>query len=167
MKKVFAVFFGIFVMFSITGCMSDTESNNVTDTSNNIKTNFIINETAIFKNVHYTVTDVEYSNGDDWDKPSEGKNYVIVTIKIENNSDSNISYNSLDWKMTNSQGQISDETFTTIDNDTNLSSGELSSGGSIIGTIVFEQPINDNSLTLSYYNNSLFDENSTFDVKIK
>jgi len=65
--------------------------------------------------------------------------FVIITIKIENKSDSKIAYNALDWKMINSQGQEDGETFTTIDSDTNLNSGDLAPGGTKTGTIVFEQ----------------------------
>lgn len=96
------------------------------------------------------VTEVEKSSGDDFDKPSEGKEFVIVHISIENNSDDEISYNPFNFKMKNSNGQIEEQTFTTIDSDTSLSSGELASGGNVEGTIPFEQPIDDDELQLIF-----------------
>lgn len=167
-KKILLAVLCGFMIFNLTGCFSDAESNNkVQDSDGNAKTTFNINETATYEGVNYSVTDVKYSNGDDWNKPASGKQYVIVTIKIENNSDSKITYNVYDWTMVNSQGQEDNETFTIIDTDTNLGSGDLLAGGTKTGTIVFEEPKDETSLKLQYYSNSLFDENSTFEIVIK
>lgn len=167
-KKIFLTMFLGFMIFCLTGCFSDTENNNeIQDLNGNAKTTFNVNETAVYEGVNYTVTNVEYSNGDEWDKPSSGKQYVIVTVKIENKSDSKISYNTYDWKMINSQGQEDEESFSTIDSDTNLGSGDLAVDGTKIGTIVFEEPTDESSLKLQYYSNSLFDENSTFEIIVK
>ena len=103
----------------------------------------------------------------EYDKPANGKNYVIVTLKIENKSNSKISYNTYDWKMVNSQGQEDDETFATINNGTSLNSGDLTANGTKTGTLIYEEPKNETSLKLLYYSNSLFDENSTFEIIIK
>lgn len=166
-KKMLIVVFLMFITLGLTGCFSDTDGSKVQDLDGNSKTTFKVNETAVYDDVNYTVTNVEYSNGTEWDKPASGNHYVIVTIKIENKSDSKISYNVFDWKMLNSQGQEDEESFTTIDSDTNLSSGDLAVGGTKTGTIVFEEPRNDTSLKLQYYSNSFFDENSTFEFIIK
>lgn len=61
-----------------------------------------------------------------------------------------MSYNPYDFSMQNSQRQITDTAFTTIDSNTSLSSGNLASGGSVSGTITFEQPIDDPNLVLKY-----------------
>ena len=166
MKKIITIIISLFIIFSTSGC-TETANNVVTDINGIEKTSFTINETAIYEDVHYTVTNVEYSNGNDWDKPSEGKNYVIVTIKIENKSNEKISYNGLDWTMLNSEGQEDSETFSTIDSDTNLGSGDLASGGSKTGTLVFEENKSDTSLKLLYYNNMFFDENHTIEFILK
>ncbi len=166
-KLLIGVLFCLMVFGLTTGCSSTEESSKVKDLNGNSKTLFSVNETAVYDGVNYTVTNVEYSNGGEWDKPADGKQYVIVTIKIENKSDSKISYNVYDWKMLNSQGQEDTESFTTIDSDTNLSSGDLAAGGTKTGTIVFEESKDESSLKLQYYSNSLFDENSTFEITIK
>lgn len=168
MKKFLSFVVSVVILFGMTGCISETSnSSGVSDVNGNVKTSFSLNETAVFEDVHYTVTNVEYSNGDEWDKPSDGKNYVIVTLKIENKSDSKISYNTYDWKMINSQGQEDDETFTTINTDTSLNSGDLAAGGTKTGTLVYEELKDESSLKLLYYENALFDENSTFEIVIK
>ncbi len=167
MKKILSVLVCAFVLLGLTGCVSDSESGGVTDTNGTKKTSFNVNETAVFENVHYTVTNVEYSNGDEFDTPANGKNYVIVTLKIENKSEEKISYNTYDWKMVNSQGQEDDETITTINNETSLNSGDLAAGGTKTGTLVYEESKDETSLKLLYYSNSLFDENSTFEIVVK
>lgn len=167
MKKISKLFITIFILFGLTWCLSETSNNSVKDINGNEKTSFSLNETAVYNDVEYIVTNVEYSNGDEWDKPADGKQFVIVTVSIKNNSSEKISYNVYDWKMLNSQGQEDDEIFTTIDNDTNLGSGDLISGGSKTGTIVFEEDKNESSLKLLYFANSFWDENHTFEFVIR
>ena len=122
------------------------------------KVSFNVGETATFDDVDYTLTKVEKSNGDDFDQPKKGYEYVVVTLKIENKSEENIPYSTFDWKMENSEGQISEESLAIIDSDTALSDGELKPGGSVKGTIVFEEPKKDKGLKLHYYGNILSDE---------
>lgn len=97
-----------------------------------------------------TVTDVEFSNGVEFDEPSEGNEYVIVHVTIDNNSDEEISYNPFNFRMENSKGQIESMGLITIDNDTSLSSGELRPEGSVSGTISFEEPIDNEGLKLLF-----------------
>lgn len=166
MKKIITAILSILIILGSTGC-TENSSNKVTDLNGDNKVVFNINETAVYEDVHYTVTNVEYSNGDDWDKPADGKNYVIVTVKIENKSGEKIAYNSLDWTMLNSEGQEDDETFSTIDSDTNLSSGDLAAGGSKTGTLVFEEKKDESSLKLLYYSDMFFDDEHTIEFIIK
>lgn len=97
-----------------------------------------------------TVTKVEKSKGNDFDKPKDGHEYVIVSVEINNAGKETISYNPFDFKLSNSQGQIVDQAFTTINTDTALQSGELAPGGKVAGTIAFEQPAGDAALQLQY-----------------
>lgn len=177
---VLLAFFVLMAIFSDDNELSSEPNNNTnsseTSTNNNKNTTkkeekqkkeYNKNETVIYKGVKYSVTNVKYSNGSDWDNPADGKEYVIVTIKIENTSDKKISYNVYDWKMRNSQGQEESEAFTTIDNDTNLSSGDLAVGGTKEGTLVFEEPKNDSSLKLLYFYNTLLEDEESFAIIIK
>lgn len=120
-------------------------------------------EVAILGDGAITVTKVERSQGSKWDKPKSGKEYVIVTVSIENKGKNNLSYNPLYFKLQNSQGQQENMTFTTIDQDTSLQSGELIPGGKISGTITFEQPKGDKGLIL-IYSDSIW---SSKELKIK
>lgn len=111
---------------------------------------FGINEPVKYKGLELSVTKVEKSNGDDFDKPKDGMEYVIVTVKYKNAGEEKISYNPYDFKMLNSKGQITDQALTSVDSSTSLSSGELAPGGEISGTIAFEQPKGDAGLKLQY-----------------
>ncbi|MBP1971650.1 hypothetical protein J2Z83_003802 [Virgibacillus natechei] len=114
------------------------------------KTEFDVGEQAELDEQVVTVTNVEKSQGSDFDQPSEGNEYVIVEVEIENHSDETISYNPYNFKMQNSDGQIEDIGIITVDSDTSLSSGDLASGGNVSGTLSFEQPIDDEELQLIF-----------------
>ncbi len=109
------------------------------------------------------VTKVEKSQGNDWDKPKSGKEFVIITVSIENKGKNKLSYNPYDFKLQNSQGQQESITFTTINSDTSLSSGELVAGGKVSGTIAFETTKGDKGLSLIYSDSIL----SSKELKIK
>lgn len=127
---------------------------------------FNVGESVELDGAIITITNVEKSPGNEWDNPKEGQEYVIVHLKIENNGDENISYNSFDYSLKNSNGQITDQAFTTIDNDTSLSSGDLASGGFVEGTVTFEAPKDDNGLQLIYTPNWLLeDKNIVFNLQ--
>ena len=111
---------------------------------------YAVGEAASIDGCNMVVNAVTKSNGTEYDTPKSGNEYVIVSITISNSGKSNLDYNPFYFKMQNSQGQITDMSFTTVDQDTTLSSGELAPGGSVTGTIAFEQPANDPGLVLQY-----------------
>ena len=127
------------------------------------KTEYNQGEEAILGKGAITVTSIEKSQGSEYDKPATGKEFVIVHVKIENKGSENLSYNPYYFKMQNSQGQQESTTFTTIDQDTALNSGELIAGGKVEGTLTFEEPTGDTGLIL-IYNDSLW---SPKELKIK
>ena len=122
------------------------------------QTEFAQDETGTYKDVDYSVVSVERNAGVEDDIPQDGHEYVVVTVKIENNSNEKISYNPFDWKMENSKGETVDEAFVVFNNDTHLNSGDLYSGDTVTGTMVFEEPAGDEGLKLHYYQNSFFDD---------
>lgn len=152
-KPIFLyIILGIIVVAIIGGVMSSKDEENR-------KKDFSQNEIATYKNVEYSITRVERTQGNnEYIKPKEGYEYVKVTVKIENKSKDKISYNALDWKMVNNDG-VEDVWGTyTADDDIMLNSGELNAGGKIEGVLVWEQKKNDNNLKLRYYD-TIIDEN--------
>ncbi len=82
------IFIMLILVISLVGCQ-----NKAVDLKGNKKTEFGINETAVYKDVYYTVTDLEYtdqqSNGEKIADSS--KTYIALTFQIKNNSKKKIS----------------------------------------------------------------------------
>lgn len=130
------------------------------------KKDFNQNEIATYKDVEYSITKVEKTQGNnEFVKPKEGYEYVKITIKIENKSNEKISYNALDWKLVNENGVEDNWGTYSGDDDIKLSSGNLDPNGKVEGVLVWEQKIGDNNLKLRFYDN-IFDENYTLQFKI-
>src|SRR5690625_3519993 len=127
-----------------------SESKKQEESEDEQPTEFSIGEKVELDGQVVEVTQVEKSAGSDFDTPKDGNEFVIVHVAIENNGDKEISYNPFNFKMQNSNGQIEDQAFTTIDNDTSLSSGDLAPGGNVSGSVAFEQPIDDPELKLIF-----------------
>ncbi len=129
---------------------STTSSNTKVEDENKI---YNVGEEAILGKGSVTVTKIEKSKGSSFDKPKAGKEFVIIHVTIKNKGTSNLSYNPYYFKLQNSQGQQENITLSTENNDTALNHGELIENGSVSGTIIFEEPINDSNLTLVYQDN--------------
>ncbi len=151
--------FWLIIVIIIIAIVGGTQGGNTSPTSTSTtsaeqqKTEYNQGEEAILGDGAITVTKVERSQGGQFDKPASGKEYVIVHVKITNKGKDNLSYNPFYFKMQNSQGQQESTTFTTIDQDTALNSGELIPGGTVEGTLVFEETIGDTGLVLIYNDN--------------
>ena len=131
------------------GQPTETSQNENVPDSNTYK----LNQEAIYGRIAVTVENVVKSQGNEIDKPEEGMEYVIVTLKIRNAADSNdfvLKYNPLYFQMQNSKGQISTLALTTVNSDTMLNAGKLDTNGEVTGTIAFEGPVNDNQLYLVF-----------------
>lgn len=140
------------------------EINNAIDNTNKTETlEYNQGEAATLGEAVIKVTKVEKSQGNDWNKPKSGKEFVIITVSIENKGSGKLSYNPYNFKLQNSQGQQESMTFTTINNDTALSSGELVANGKVSGTIAFETTKGDKGLALIYSDSIL----SSKELKIK
>ena len=173
---IVVVFIGIGIVGSIISPAEDDlsskngDNTNTSDNGNNSnddKKEFEQNEIVTYEDVEYSITNVERTTGKQYtDSAAEGKEFVIITLKIENKSDKKISYASYDWKMVNSKGQEDDQAITIVDSDTSLSTGDLLANGVIEGTVVFEQEKGETNLKLNYYDN-MFNDDYTFQFNIK
>ncbi len=162
MKKLFVAVLVMLMFVGLSGCGSDSTEK----TKEEVKTEFQIGETATYEKVDYTVAQVAMSEGSEYNKPEDGKVFVIVSLKIVNNSDGKIDYNPFNWKVVNSQGQEDDYSITgSLQTEHSLDSGSLIGGGSVEGDVVFEEPI-DGTLKLNFYN-TVFDSNYVFDFVIR
>lgn len=160
---VIYVLVGLCILGSIGGNDNSSSNKTATNADNEVKDIYSVGEEVTMNDHTLILNSVEVSQGDEYDRPKDGMEYVIVNVTIKNSGNDTINYNVFDFKMENSQGNITQECFSTVDTDTALNSGELSSGGSVTGTIVFEQPIDDENLVLIYQSNIFSDKT----IKIK
>lgn len=131
------------------------------------KTEFKVGETASFDNKTITVTDVQrnYDTGNQFAQPESGKEFVIVTVNITNNSDKTLDYNTFEFKMQDSNGVQQNEAFTAL-SEGKLNSGSLAAGGKVTGKLAYEVPKDDTGLKLLYQNFSFFDNKAiTFNLQ--
>ena len=66
---------------------SDNNANKDKNTTPNSKDDFAIGETAVFKDIKVTATEMKESEGTEYFKPADGKIFVGVNFTIENISD--------------------------------------------------------------------------------
>jgi hypothetical protein len=118
-----------------------TQGQEVKDAEKDSKKEYSIGETIKLGDHRLTVTEVKKSPGGEFDKPRQGHEYILVAVNIYNGGKEDISYNTLDFEMRNSQGNITRPTLSMINQNTALNSGQLAPKGQVAGTIVFEQPI--------------------------
>ncbi len=150
-----------------TATNSGSTSNSPDATKTEEKTEFKVGETASFDNKTVTVTDVQrnYDTGNQFAQPESGKEFVIVTVNIINNSDKTLDYNTFEFKMQDSNGVQQNEAFSAL-TEGKLNSGSLAKGGKVTGKLAYEVPKDDAGLKLLYQNFSFFDNKAiTFNLQ--
>lgn len=137
------------------GTVENSTSNETSSTSTENSV-FKVGDIIEKNNVRIAVTSVErnYSTGNEFTEPKDGKEFVKLNIKIENKSNDRVSYNALDWEIEDSNGNIEsymNAMFAQADDD--IGSGDLAAGGVKSGSIVFEVPAGDTGLKAHYKDN--------------
>lgn len=117
---------------------------------------FQVGDAVKLKGAVTTVTKVEFSEGDEWEKPDPGRIFLLVHLHIENVSDKEISVNPWNYKVKDSRGVILDTGFITFA-ENELPAAELAPGGKIDGLVPFEVAKGDLGLQLIYQPNWLID----------
>lgn len=99
----------------------------------------LVGETGSIDGVNLTVTSAQYKTElDEFDTADSGKTYAVVTIKLDNTSNSTRSFNPYDFRIQTASGQVLDPAITGTDT---LDSGDLVAGGKVTGNIVYEVPV--------------------------
>lgn len=124
---------------------------------------FKVGDIVDIKGYEIKVNNVEYSEGGEFMKPDEGKQYVIVNLTITNNSGERKSYNPLDYSLV-ADGNSESAGFTYLDGVETLSSGDLDEGATVTGNLV-GQASPDAKLKLRYEGN-IFLQNENVDIEL-
>ena len=146
---------------------NSSETSSSQDSKNQESTNeFKVGDIISFDDKEVTVTNVarNYNTGNEFSKPKDGKEFVKVTVEIKNKSKSDISYNTFDFKIKNSDGALQGAEAETYSLSDSLSSGQLSENGKIKGSMVFEVPKGDKNLSLKY--SPSFWSNKNIEIKL-
>jgi hypothetical protein len=145
----------------------DSESSNITksasDTSDDTKddatatplpekTTFGIGETVELKDILVTLVSVKISEGGDYNKPSDGNEYLLCEFNIENNSDNDIAVSSMisfeaycdDYSITQSISALLDT------EDLSQLDGSVAAGKKMNGIIGYEVSKDWKELEISY-----------------
>ena len=130
---------------------SSSSSSSSSGSASQQKSEYAVGEAVKQDDITLTVTDVQrnYSTGNQFDTPESGKELVRVNVKLVNDSKNTASYSDANFKMQDSSGNRLYTTFTTVPNALS-SAGELASGGSVTGNIVFLVPKDDKNLKLIF-----------------
>jgi len=130
------------------------------------KTEFKVGDIIAYDGKEITIKSIKrnYDSGNQFITPAKGKEYIKINIYIENKSDDKISYNTYDWELQDSDGDIQSVAMLTYSIDDGLGSGDLAKGGKKSGSLVFEVPKNDTGLVLHY--KSSFWSDKTVDIKL-
>lgn len=107
-------------------------------------------ETARVGDTTVRVTKAVRTEGTEEIKPKEGKEFVVVTVTIQNRGRENLYYAPQNFKIKNLQKQLQRPVVNKLEEATELGYGELMPGGSATGTIVFEVSKTDKTLSLIY-----------------
>ncbi|MBH2007299.1 DUF4352 domain-containing protein [Candidatus Saccharibacteria bacterium] len=121
------------------------------------KTEFAVGETASFDDKSITITDVQrnYDTGNQFAQPESGKEFVLVTVEMANNSKNSMDYNTFEFKLQDSNGVQLNESFTAL-SEGKLNSGSLAPSGKVTGKLAYEVPKDDAGLKLLYQSFSFF-----------
>lgn len=122
---------------------SDSSSTTSTsETKQEEKTEFAVGDIIAFEGREVTVESVErnWDTGKEYLKAKDGKEYVKINVKIENKSDTELSYSTFDFKIEDANGAIEGAAMTTYTDTEGIGSGELAKGGKKSGSVIFEVP---------------------------
>ena len=115
------------------------------------KTEFKVGDIIAFDGKELTVEKVDrnWNSGNAYIKPKDGKEYVKVSVKIENKSETEMKYNVFEFKAEDSNGAAESADWQTYSLPDSFGSGDLAKGGKKSGSMIFEVPAG-SSLKLHY-----------------
>lgn len=103
---------------------------------------FKIGETAVTKKVKATITEMEKSEGDEFNKPADGHEFVLLHMTIENVSDQEIVVSSmLNFNAYVDDNAINENLAAQISKDgAKTMDGTIAAGKKLTGTLAYEVP---------------------------
>jgi len=109
--------------------------------------------TITVNDVAVTLTSVKKLASDQYIQPKAGNIYIVVHVKMVNNSTGEVDYNPLDFHVRSGSGNITDIDFvvpSTYTANNQLNSGKLSAGGNVEGDLIFQVRKGDHKTQLTW-----------------
>lgn len=99
MEKLLAVFLSLVLCIGLSACVTEEKPNKeqaeVVSSQESKTENYGLNETAVFKDLKFTATEIKESDGTDFFTPESGNIFVGVKFTVENISDQEQSVSTL------------------------------------------------------------------------
>lgn len=149
----------ILVLAAIGGVSSNKNNGELVSTGNTQTSNsdekkeYAVGDTVSINQREFTITNVErnFLTGNEFVDPDEGKEYIKVTVKIANKTNSKIRYSDYDMELVDTNGVvINPSAFASAQLGDYLSSGELMADGTKTGSTLFEVAAGEQGLKLHY-----------------
>ena len=111
-----------------------------------------IGDTITVDGISCTLVSVKYLPDDGIYMPKAGNEFIVVRVKLVNNSGTDFDYNEYDYHARSSAGDVTDpeispETYTANDL---LNSGKLSPSGTVTGDVILQVPKGDHKAELTW-----------------
>ncbi|MCA9349502.1 DUF4352 domain-containing protein [Candidatus Saccharibacteria bacterium] len=124
----------------------------------------VVGEAGTIDGVKMTVSKVDYTTSlDQFFTASDGKTYVIADVILENTSDKVMPYNQVNFRIQTAKGQVLDDRSSLASNA--LEYGDLVSGGTASGQVVFEVPIEEGHQYMIWKPNSVRSDRAIVQIK--
>ena len=99
MKKLLVIFLSVVLCLSFVACTVEDQPSKeqaaVESKVENVEENFGLNETAVFKDLKFTATEIKETNGTDFFVPETGNVFVGIKFTVENISNEEQSVSTL------------------------------------------------------------------------
>lgn len=166
MKKFIALCLCLFFSFSFAACGSEDtptkEQNEISSTKTTTKDTFGLNETAAFKDLKFTATEIKESEGDNFFTPEEGNIFVGVKFTIENVSEEEQTVSSILLFEAYADDIKCDYSISAACAFDDALDGSIAPGKKLVGWYAVEVPENWSDLELNVQSTWLSSKNATF-----
>jgi hypothetical protein len=112
-----------------------------------------VGDTITVSDISCTLVSAKIIQGDEFNQPKSGNVFVLVHVKLVNNSSSEFSYYLIDFHGKSGSGNITDAEYippSTYTANHYLDSAKLAAGGSVEGDIIVQVPKGDHNAELTW-----------------
>lgn len=167
MRKILCLLLAIVMLASLTACDLDTAPGKETGGSQvapeKKDETFGLNETAVFKTLKFTATEIKESHGETYFAPESGKVFVGVKFTVENISDEDQTISSILLFEAYADDVKCSESFTAaMAFDSEMLDGTIAPGKKLVGWYALEVPENWAAIELNVQSSWLSNSSAKF-----